>query len=215
MASPKPSTSNPRRGYFITLEGGEGAGKSSQARAIVHWLRERGRSVVLTREPGGSPLAEATRALVLQTWPGEMTAQTETLLMFAARDAHLHHTILPALNAGKDVVCDRFIDSTYAYQGAGKGLPVADIARLEKLVLGRFKPDLTLVLDLPPDQGLARAHARGEVNRFEAETLAFARRVRRCFLARAVTARRYAVIRAEGSLMEVHERIRKVLEQRL
>jgi dTMP kinase len=113
------------RGRFITLEGGEGAGKSTQARFIRDWLVERGRDVVLTREPGGSPLAEAIRSLVLGDWAEGVTPATEALLMFAARAAHWHTTIAPALDAGKDVVCDRFVDSSYAYQGAGKACPIA------------------------------------------------------------------------------------------
>lgn len=173
------------RGRFITLEGGEGAGKSTQARFVRDWLVERGREVVLTREPGGSPLAEAVRHVVLGDWAEGVTPATEALLMFAARAAHWHTTIAPALAAGRDVVCDRFVDSSYAYQGAGKGVTETSLRALEKLAVGSQRPDLTLLLDIEPEAGLARAQARGEENRFEQETLAFMHRVREGFLVRA------------------------------
>ncbi len=204
------------RGRFITLEGGEGAGKSTHAAFIRDWLQARGREVLPTREPGGSPLAEEIRRVVLQPWAEGVGAESEVLLMFAARAAHLKATVLPALAAGRDVVCDRFIDSSYAYQGAGKGLDERHIAALEKLVLGDFRPDLTLVFDLPPEQGLARARGRGEVNRFEDESLAYMARVRECFLRRAAAdSRRCAVIDAAPPLEQVRESLRAVLEQRL
>lgn len=204
------------RGRFITLEGGEGAGKSTQARAIRDWLQSRGREVVLTREPGGSPLAEAVRELVLRDWAEGIDVNTEVLLMFAARAAHLKQTIEPALAAGRDVICDRFVDSSYAYQGAGKGLAAHHLQALEALVLGDFRPDLTLLLDLPPQLGLARAHHRGEANRFEAESLAFMQRVRDCFLARAQAApQRYVVIDAAQELPDVTAQILRALEHRL
>jgi dTMP kinase len=172
------------RGRFITLEGGEGAGKSTQARFVRDWLTEFGRDVVLTREPGGSPLAEAIRSVVLGDWAEGVTPSTEVLLMFAARAAHWHTTIAPALAAGRDVVCDRFVDSSYAYQGAGKGVSATALKALEKLAV-EGRPDLTLLLDIDPEQGLKRAQARGDENRFEQETLDFMRRVREGFLARA------------------------------
>jgi dTMP kinase len=172
------------RGRFITLEGGEGAGKSTQARFVRDWLTEFGRDVVLTREPGGSPLAEAIRGVVLGDWAEGVTPSTEVLLMFAARAAHWHTTIAPALAAGRDVVCDRFVDSSYAYQGAGKGVSATALKALEKLAV-EGRPDLTLLLDIDPEEGLQRAQARGDENRFEQETLDFMRRVREGFLARA------------------------------
>lgn len=204
------------RGRFITLEGGEGAGKSTQARAIRDWLQSRGREVVLTREPGGSPLAEAVRELVLRDWAEGIDVNTEVLLMFAARAAHMKQTIEPALAAGRDVICDRFVDSSYAYQGAGKGLAMHHLQALEALVLGDFRPDLTLLLDLSPQLGLARAHHRGSANRFEAESLAFMQRVRDCFLARAQAApQRYVVIDAAQELPDVTAQILRALEHRL
>jgi len=204
------------RGRFITLEGGEGAGKSTQARHIRDWLLARGRTVMLTREPGGSPLAEAIRELVLSDWAEGVSAEAEVLLMFAARAAHLRTTILPALDSGQDVVCDRFIDSSYAYQGAGKGIAEPALFALQQLTLGAMLPDLTLVLDLPPDQGLARATTRGGANRFESETLAFMQRVRDSFLRRAVESpQRCVVINAQGDEQAVKAEIIRVLEARL
>ncbi len=173
------------RGRFITLEGGEGSGKSTQARRLSERLRALGREVVLTREPGGTPLAEAIRATVLQRWDEGVSAPAELLLMFAARAAHLHGLIEPALARGADVICDRFIDSSYAYQGAGKGVEVRHLQALEALVMPTLRPDLTLVLDVSVEQGLARAMARGDANRFEEEAVAFMQRVREAFLARA------------------------------
>jgi len=185
------------RGRFIVLEGGEGAGKSTQCRRLVDHLERIGARAVVTREPGGSPLAEAIRDIVLDDWPESVDATTELLLIFAARAAHLHATIRPALEDGKIVLCDRFVDATWAYQGAGRGVDPGLIATLESAVLGDLRPDLTLVLDVPADVGLARAHARGETNRFEAETLAFIERVRNAYLDRAALApHRYAVIDA-------------------
>jgi dTMP kinase len=203
-------------GYFLTLEGGEGAGKSTAARYIAGWLRAKGREVVLTREPGGSPLAEAIRQLVLSSWEEGVPAETEVLLMFAARAAHLAATIRPALARGAVVISDRFVDASWAYQGAGRGLPAARLAELESFVLGELRPDLTLVFDLPPEQGLARAHSRGDANRFEGEALAFQRRVRQAYLDRARAAPgRYAVIDAGQELAQVQAQLLAALEQRL
>jgi dTMP kinase len=175
------------RGRFITLEGVEGSGKSTQAARLADWLRARGREVIVTREPGGTPLAEAVRELVLRDWEEGVAASTELLLMFAARSAHVRGLIEPALARGSDVICDRFIDSSYAYQGAGKGVDLRHFGALEALALGGVRPDLTLVLDLPAEQGLDRARARGQTNRFESEPLAFMRRVRQAFLDRAAS----------------------------
>lgn len=203
-------------GRLITLEGGEGAGKSTQARFIKDWLEGQGREVLLTREPGGSPLAEAIRGVVLSDWPEQVTPETEVLLIFAARAAHLHATIRPALAAGKDVISDRFVDASWAYQGAGRGLPDEALAALEGLVLRDFHADLTLVFDIPPELGLARARGRGEVNRFEAEAPAFMQRVRQAYLDRAArNPHRYAVVDAARSLEQVQAQLQAVLEARL
>ncbi|WP_439640685.1 dTMP kinase [Nevskia sp.] len=185
------------RGRFIVLEGGEGGGKSTQARRLRDHLEARGRRVLLTREPGGSPLAEAIRALVLGQWPEGVDATTELLLIFAARAAHLQATIRPALADGRDVICDRFVDASYAYQGAGRGVDPADIAALERLVLGDLQPDCVLLLDIAPEIGLKRIAERSGNNRFDAESLAFMQRVRAAYQARAAAApARYRVIDA-------------------
>jgi dTMP kinase len=204
------------RGRFITLEGGEGAGKSTNARFIKAWLEQRGREVIMTREPGGSPLAEAIREVVLKPWPEGMPPLTEALLMFAARSAHLEATVLPALESGRDVICDRFVDSSYAYQGAGNGFSIPKLQTLEEMVLGELRPDLTIVFDLDPEVGLQRARSRGEQNRFEDETLAFMQRVRQAFLDRAkAQPARYAVLDAGRDLETTQSALSKILESRL
>lgn len=203
-------------GLFLTLEGGEGAGKSTAARYLAEWFRSRGREVVLTREPGGSPLAEAIRGLVLSSWEEGVPAETEVLLMFAARAAHLAATIRPALARGAVVISDRFVDASWAYQGAGRGVPAARLAELEAFVLGPLRPDLTLLFDLPPEQGLARAHSRGDANRFEAEAMAFQQRVRQAYLDRARAApERYALIDASLELPAVQAQLAAALEAHL
>jgi dTMP kinase len=175
----------PTPGKFITLEGGEGTGKSTQARLLQDALHARGLNVVLTREPGGSPAAELIRKLLVEGEPGRWDAMSEALLLFAARRAHLRETIAPALLRGSWVVCDRFTDSTYAYQGEAGGLGRAVIQQLAALALDKDSPvpDLTLVLDIPMQQGLARAAARGGVeNRFEKRDAEFHQRLRDAFL---------------------------------
>jgi len=170
-------------GRFITLEGGEGTGKSTQARRLASALEAQGKRCVVTREPGGSPGAEEIRALLVNGLPGRWDALTETLLVFAARADHVERTIRPALDADKFVVCDRFTDSTYAYQGVGRDMPRETIRRIESIVLEDFKPDLTLVLDLPVETGLARAKSRGAAeSRFENFDAAFHERLRQAFL---------------------------------
>ncbi|MES2884692.1 MAG: dTMP kinase [Pseudomonadota bacterium] len=203
-------------GRFITLEGGEGAGKSTAASFIRDWLQAQGRTVTMTREPGGSPLAEAIRNVVLGHWAEGVPAESEVLLMFAARAAHLNATIWPALARGEDVICDRFVDASYAYQGEGRGVPAERLLQLEAYVLKGFAPQLTLLFDLPPEQGLARARSRGDANRFEAEAMAFQERVRAAYLQRAfVHPDRYAVIDASAPLAEVQAAVVAVLQQRL
>ena len=172
------------QGRFITLEGGEGTGKSTQARRLAAALSSRGISCVTTREPGGSPGAEEIRSLLVRGETGRWDPLTETMLMFAARADHVARTIKPALAARKWVICDRFTDSTYAYQGAGRGIPRETIRRVEAIALGDFQPDLTLVLDLPVEEGLARAHGRASSeNRFEHFDRDFHERLRAAFLA--------------------------------
>jgi len=203
-----------KRGKFIVLEGIEGAGKSTHAGFITNHLHAAGLGAEQTREPGGTPLAEAIRGVLLGAESRQMPAATELLLMFAARAAHLQQRILPALERGDYVVCDRFTDASYAYQSAGRGLPKKDVAVLEQLVQGRLRPDLILVFDLEVEQGLKRARSRGETNRFEDEQVAFFRRVRQCYLSRAAKApRRYAVIDASQSVEQVRQQIRKALSR--
>ncbi|MFT4045360.1 MAG: dTMP kinase [Solimonas sp.] len=205
------------RGRFITLEGGEGAGKSTQARFVRDWLEVRGCQVLLTREPGGSPLAEAVRHLVLGDWAEGIAPSTETLLMFAARAAHWNTTIKPALAAGRDVVSDRFVDSSYAYQGGRKGITERRLRTLERMVLGKRKPDLTLLFDIDPELGLQRARERGaDNNRFEHEALAFQQRVREAFLARAqAEPERFVVIDAAREPEAVSAAVAEALAARL
>lgn len=189
-----------RRGKFITLEGIEGAGKSTQAAFITERLRAAGHAVEQTREPGGTPQAESIRELLLGARSRNMPETTELLLMFAARAAHLQQKILPSLKQGRWVVCDRFTDATYAYQSAGRGLPQAHVAALEKIVQKRLRPDLVIVFDLPVQLGLQRARGRGDANRFEDEQIAFFERVRQCYLERAgQNPERYVVIDAAPS----------------
>ena len=171
-----------KRGLFLTLEGAEGVGKSTNIEFITQYLAQRNIEYVLTREPGGTQLAEKIRDLLLAVHEESMSELTELLLVFAARAQHLDKVIEPALAAGKWVVCDRFTDATFAYQGAGRGLSVETIEQLQSMVQGELRPDLTLVLDLDPEIGMERASSRGELDRFEREQQSFFRRVRQGYL---------------------------------
>ncbi|MDH1728767.1 dTMP kinase [Pseudomonas chengduensis] len=191
-------------GLFITLEGPEGAGKSTNREYLAERLREQGIDVVLTREPGGTPLAERIRELLLDPSDEPMAADTELLLVFAARAQHLQQVIRPALAKGSVVLCDRFTDATYAYQGGGRGLSIERIAQLEQFVQGELRPDLTLIFDLPVEIGLARAVARGRLDRFEQEGRGFFEAVRQAYLQRAEQApQRYRVLDAGQTLAQV------------
>jgi len=194
---------------FITLEGGEGAGKSTQVKRLAAALEPRGIRCVTTREPGGAPGAEQIRKLLVEGEPGRWEPMTETLLLFAARADHIARTIKPALTKGHWVISDRFTDSTYAYQGAGRGLDRETIRRIEAVSIGDFKPDFTLVLDLPVEVGLARANARGpHESRFEKFDGGFHERLRQAFLDIANrNAHRCAVIDASGSEEDVAAKI--------
>jgi dTMP kinase len=206
------------RGRFITLEGGEGAGKSTQARLLADWLRGRSCVVLQTREPGGSPGAERIRELLVTGAADRWTPVAETLLHYAARSDHLARTIRPALAAGRWVVCDRFADSTAAYQGYGHGVPQEFIAALYREVVGEGDgPDLTLILDLPVEEGLRRAGGRhGEENRYEQMAVAFHQRLRDGFLAIAGAApERCAVIDARADVETVQAAIRAEVQHRL
>ena len=192
------------RGRFITLEGIEGAGKSTVAAQMRERLAERGVTVRLTREPGGTPLAERLRALALEPGEEHLAPEAETLLMFAARRIHVDNLIRPALERGEWVLCDRYTDATRAYQGGGRGVPADFIESLARIVHADVDPDLTLLLDLPPALGLARAAARrGAKDRFESENSAFFGRVRASYLEIARTERRVVVIDASRPLVEV------------
>jgi dTMP kinase len=205
------------QGRFITLEGGEGAGKSTQVRRLADRLIARGHRVVATREPGGSPGAETIRELLVTGQADRWSPVTETLLMYAARRDHIERTIAPALAAGDWVVSDRFADSTRAYQGAGGGAPASLIQTLERHVLGETRPDLTLILDLPVDVGMARTMSRTHAEtRFEAKGAAFHERLRESFLAIArVEADRCAVIDANQPVGSVEAAIWAAVEARL
>jgi dTMP kinase len=204
-------------GRFITFEGGEGVGKSTQARLLAERLRERGHDVVVTREPGGSPGAEDIRNLLVQGTPGRWDALVEALMMFAARADHVARTIRPALERGAIVICDRFTDSTYVYQGAGRGLPRETIRRMESIAVPDVKPDLTIILDLPAEDGLKRTQARrhGET-RFEQFDLDFHQRLRDAFrdIARHNPAR-CVLIDSSGPLEDVSAKIWRIVEGRL
>jgi dTMP kinase len=204
------------RGRFITLEGGEGAGKSTQVGTLAAALRARGLDVITTREPGGSAGAEEIRTLLVTGGAGRWSALTEALLHFAARRDHLERVVWPALASGCWVVSDRFVDSTIAYQGYGLGLDRAVIGQLSALALEGFRPDLTLVLDLPPEIGLSRALARGLADRYERMDMTFHQRLRDGFLDIARQApERYAVVNAEASPVAVAQAVLSAVDQRL
>ena len=204
------------RGRLITIEGGEGAGKSTQVPLLVATLEGAGIATLATREPGGSPGAEAIRRLLLEGGGERWDAAGEALLLTAARRDHVARLIEPALARGQWVVCDRFSDSTLAYQGWGRGLPAADIAVLHRLALGSFAPDLTVILDLPVDIGLARAAARTAADRFESLDAAFHERVRRGFRQiAAAEPTRCVLIDATAGLPAVHRAVWAAVAQRL
>ena len=186
------------RGKFITVEGTEGVGKTTNIAVIQQWLEQQNIPYINTREPGGTPLAESLRELLLANREEAVDENAELLMVFAARAQHLAQVISPSLAAGTWVLCDRFTDATYAYQGGGRGIDMDKIAQLETLVQGDLRPDLTLVLDIPVEQGLARASERSEPDRFERERIDFFEKVRACYqsLARSATAR-YRVICAD------------------
>ena len=203
-------------GLVITLGGPEGAGKSANREYLAARLRAEGIDVVLTREPGGTPLAERIRDLLLAPSDESMHADTELLLVFAARAQHLAQVIRPALARGAIVLCDRFTDATYAYQGGGRGLSHERIATLEDFVQDQLRPDLTLVFDLPVEIGLARASARGQLDRFEQEGRAFFEAVRDTYLNRAKAAPgRYRLVDAALSLSEVQQSLDALLPELL
>lgn len=204
------------KGYFISLEGGEGAGKSTQNKRIVKWLSEQGHVVIETREPGGTVISEQIRKLLLDTRNAGLNPVSELLLMFAARSQLVQEVIRPALTQGKVVVCDRFTDASYAYQGGGRQLGAEAVASLEKLVLGDLQPDLTLLFDVPVETGMQRVAGRGAADRFEAESVRFFERVRGAYLQRATAdPRRFQVVDASLDEGRVWEQVRNILQERL
>jgi len=209
-----PSVKNP--GRFITLEGGEGAGKSTQIQVIKDYLLSRGNDVVVTREPGGTPEGQEIRNLLVSGDKDKWSPLSETLLILADRAAHLERLIRPALAGGKYVVCDRFFDSTKAYQGVAGGLGLDVINNLQQPVLGTTLPDVTLLLDIDPEKGLRRAHERGGELRFESKTLAYHRTLRNAFLDFAAQEPdRIFVIDADRDVEAVSDDILAVLDERL
>lgn len=201
-----------QRGKFLTIEGTEGVGKSTNLAFVADWLRARGIEVIVTREPGGTPLAEEIRSLLLRKREESVDETAELMLVFAARAQHLAQVIKPALARGAWVLSDRFTDATYAYQGGGRGLSKSTIEQLEQLVQGDLRPDLTLILDIDVELGLNRARQRGELDRFESEAIVFFERVRAAYRQRAETApNRYALVDAGKTLEEVQVEIDQVL----
>lgn len=203
-----------RQNLFITLEGIEGVGKSTVLQFIVNYIvHKTQRPVIQTREPGGTPLAEKIRDLALKHSAEPVYPTTELLLMFAARAQHIHEIIMPALAEGAYVVCDRFVDASYAYQGGGRGIDTKQIELLEKVTCGDLKADKVIILDAPVEVGLARAKNRNEFDRFESEKVAFFEKVRATYLARAkADPSRYAVIDASGTLQQVHAQLESLLD---
>ncbi len=202
------------RGRFITLEGTEGVGKSTNIRRIEQLLATRGIEVVTTREPGGTPLAEELRTMLLAKRAEPVAPLAEVLLMFAARAQHLERVIRPALLAGKWVLCDRFTDATFAYQGGGRGFDVGVITDLARIVHADLEPDLTIYLDVPVVTGLGRIK-EGERDRFESERIEFFERIRETYLERSRRFARFRCIDATGSLEEVQDRIVRSVQEYL
>jgi dTMP kinase len=200
------------RGKFITLEGGEGVGKTTNLVFIKDYLQQHNISVVVTREPGGTVLAEKIRHLLLDKDSEVISEQAELLLIFAARAQHIKHVIEPALAQGEWVLCDRFTDATYAYQGGGRNMRISTIEWLENLVQGNLRPDLTVLLDAPVEIGIERARERGAFDRFESEKISFFEHVRRAYLLQVeLHPERIKLIKANQSLVDVQRAIVDVI----
>lgn len=204
------------RGLFITVEGIEGVGKSTNIAVITDCIEAAGRRVVSTREPGGTPLAEDIRELLVSRSDEPIPEIAELLLIFAARSLHVNNVIIPALDAGNWVLCDRFTDSSRAYQGGGRGVPMETIDRLADWVHGDVWPDLTILLDAPVEIGMQRASKRGAPDRFEQERHDFFQRVRECYLALAAREpQRFVVIDTSQPLVDVMTEVRQIMQQLL
>jgi dTMP kinase len=199
--------------YFITIEGIEGVGKSTCLRYIQQYLQQSHIDFIVTREPGGTPIAEAIRQILLHHEGEEMTHEAELLLMFSARSQHISHVIRPALAAGQWVICDRFTDASYAYQGGGRGVPESHIAMLENWVQQDLRPDMTILLDAPVEFALNRAKGRSAPDRIEAAGLEFFEQARATYLARAkATPERYRIVDATQSLEDVYKALQLLLQ---
>lgn len=200
-----------KKGIFITIEGIEGVGKSTALRYLQHHFEKEHRQYVVTREPGGTPIAEDIRRVILTPADEKMCSDTELLLMFASRAQHIHNVIYPALEEGKIVVCDRFTDATYGYQGGGRGISMDRIRILEQWVQKGLEPDLTILLDAPPEVGLHRITSRGAKDRIEQEKLDFFERVRDTYLERAKKYARFKIIDATLPIEEVQSTLKNIL----
>jgi dTMP kinase len=199
-------------GKFITVEGIEGVGKSTNVTYLTKAIEARGHTVISTREPGGTPLAERIRKMLIEHGDEPISDVAELLLMFASRSLHVNNVILPALEAGTWVVCDRFVDASRAYQGGGRGLPMQDIDQIAALVLGGLKPDVTILLDAPVEIGMSRADKRGAPDRIETERTAFFERVRECYLGLAASEpERFVVVDATADMATVRHNIESVV----
>jgi dTMP kinase len=202
------------KGKFITIEGSEGSGKSTNINFIQDFLKQKNIPFILTREPGGTPIAEKIRDLLLDKANTSLCDDAELLLMFAARAQHLNELIIPALESGKWVISDRFTDASYAYQGGGRGLSWQKIAQLEQWVQGDLRPDATILLDIPVDKGMERVRERGETDRFEQEQLSFFKRIRDAYLKLAQeNPERFYIIDTLPAIEEVHQQLHQVMEQ--
>lgn len=200
---------------FITVEGIEGVGKSSNIQFIAECLKEQGCQVVLTREPGGTPIGERVRDILLSEFIEKTLPQTELLLLYAARLQHVEHVIKPALKEGKWVICDRFVDATYAYQGAGRGVDLNVIDRLNEWTLGSFRADYTIILDAPVEVALSRIQKTRVLDRFEKEKATFFEKIRQFYLSRATQdPQRYIVIDASLELAQVKQHLAEVIKMR-
>lgn len=202
-----------KKGLFITIEGGEGVGKSTAISAITDFLQSAKIDFVLTREPGGTEIAEDIRDILLKKHTEKMSSDTELLLMFACRAQNVEQVILPALKKGQWVVSDRFTDATFAYQGGGRGISLQRIEALSKWTIGELEPDLTILLDAPVEIGIQRINDRGEKDRIESEGIAFLRRVRDQYLQLAKRfPKRYRIVAADQALSQVHQQLIDIIK---
>ena len=203
-----------KKGFFISLEGIEGAGKSTMVSFIEDFLTKDGHDVIKTREPGGTKIGEQIRTILLKNENNNLTADTELLLMFAARAQHMNEIITPALSSGKTILCDRFIDASYAYQGGGRGIDASRINLLEKWIQSNLRPDLTLLFDLDVSVGMTRSQKRSAADRFEQEKSIFFEKVRACYLKRAEDEPdRFRVINSGLPLQKVEDKIAAILSK--